>query len=119
MLYFASVAVASLCGGLVHGFFLEQGTLGQEILWPATLLAIGISALATGAMASILLFSPQVKRWATRLILLLVAIYSVAVLSGVHQFHIAIAITLPAALLLLAALAIVYARDRRPGVSPQ
>ena len=47
--------------------------------------------------------------------LLAVAIYSVAVLSGVHKFHIAIAITLPAALLLLAALAIVYARDRRPG----
>jgi hypothetical protein len=115
MLYFGSVAVASLCGGLVHGFFLEQGSPGQAILWPATLLAIGASALATGAMGSVLLFSPQVTRVTTRLMLFAVAIYCVAVLSGVHKFRIAIAITLPAALLLLAALVIVYVRDRRPG----
>ena len=96
-------------------FFLEQGTLGQEILWPATPASNRDQRLATGAMGFLLLFSPQVTRLAIGLMLLAVADYSVVVLSGVHQFHIAIAITLPAALLLLAAFAIVYARDRRPG----
>ena len=37
-LFFASVSAASLCGGTVHGFFLDEQTLGHTILWPTTLL---------------------------------------------------------------------------------
>ncbi len=32
-LFFASVSAASLCGGTVHGFFLDEQTLGHTILW--------------------------------------------------------------------------------------
>ena len=44
MIFFASVAAASLAGGTVHGFFLDKSTFGHQLLWPVTLLAIGITA---------------------------------------------------------------------------
>jgi hypothetical protein len=28
----------------VHGFFLDQSTFGYRILWPTTLIAIGVTA---------------------------------------------------------------------------
>jgi hypothetical protein len=43
-LFFGSIAVASLTGGTVHGFFLDQSTFGYRILWPTTLIAIGVTA---------------------------------------------------------------------------
>jgi hypothetical protein len=42
MIFFASIATASLTGGTVHGFFLDESTFGYRLLWPATLLTIGI-----------------------------------------------------------------------------
>ncbi len=56
LLYFAAASVASLCGGLVHGYFLEPGTFGRAILWPAALLAIGVNALAAWGIGALLLF---------------------------------------------------------------
>ena len=44
-LFFGSVSAASLCGGTVHGFFLDEHTLGYAILWPTTLLILQAVAL--------------------------------------------------------------------------
>jgi hypothetical protein len=114
LVYFASICLASLCGGLVHGFYLSPG-LGHSFFWPMTLLAVGVSALATAAMGAVLLFSPPAARHMIVVFSLVLGGYCLAILLGIHKFVVAVAITLPAALFLLTALAIVYFRGRRPG----
>jgi hypothetical protein len=47
VLFFASTGLAAFTGGTVHGFFLDVETKGYAILWPLTLVAIGITALST------------------------------------------------------------------------
>jgi hypothetical protein len=44
--FFAALGAAALAGGLVHGFFPEEGTLPHEALWRTALLALGGAALA-------------------------------------------------------------------------
>ena len=51
-LFFASICAASLFGGTVHGFFPEVDSLGHDILWPASLLTIGLTALAAWAIGA-------------------------------------------------------------------
>ena len=52
--FFAAVAVASLAGGLDHGFFRQPPGAAHDVLWATALIAIGASALAlTGAAAEI------------------------------------------------------------------
>jgi len=59
--FFASVALASVLGGAVHGFFLEETTWAYRILWPATLLAIGWTASLAWMIAGRLI-SPTEKQ---------------------------------------------------------
>src|SRR5437667_11495607 len=59
-LFFASVSAASLCGGTVHGFFLDEQTLGYAILWPTTLLAMGVTTFSIWGIGAKLLFSSRV-----------------------------------------------------------
>jgi len=54
MVFFGSIAVASFTGGTVHGFFAHESTLGYRILWPITLLAIGVTAAAAWVLAGML-----------------------------------------------------------------
>src|SRR5436309_2532910 len=61
-LFFASASAASLCGGTVHGFFLDKETPGAAILWPMTLLAIGVMTLSTWAIGARLLFEGRAVR---------------------------------------------------------
>ena len=44
LVFFGSVAIAAATGGTVHGFFLEESSVGFQVLWPVTLLTIGITA---------------------------------------------------------------------------
>src|SRR2546426_7467653 len=61
-LFFGSAAVASLAGGTVHGFFLDARTLGNEILWRITLIAIGVTAASAWAIGARGLFSAPMAR---------------------------------------------------------
>src|SRR5687767_7945731 len=61
LVFFASVGTASLCGGLVHGFFLEH-SFKHEVLWLITLFAIGTATLAKWAVVAELLFSRKIAR---------------------------------------------------------
>ena len=47
MLFFASVSAASFCGGTYHGFFLDEPSPGSKIIWRATLISMGLTALST------------------------------------------------------------------------
>jgi hypothetical protein len=46
MTFFSSISIAAAAGGTVHGFFLDMGSLGYRILWPFTLIVIGITSLS-------------------------------------------------------------------------
>lgn len=63
--FFVSIAAASLTGGTVHGFFRDKSTLGYHLLWPATLLAIGITAASAWILTGFLMTSDprRYKGW--------------------------------------------------------
>jgi len=111
---FASVAVAAVAGGTVHGFFPEDASVGNRLLWLLTLLSIGGTAAAMVAVALRLATS------ASDASLIAVAAlgwigYAGIVLLGSRDFLVAIGAYLPAALLLLAALILRRVRGRPKG----
>src|SRR2546429_5965796 len=61
-LFFGSAAVASLAGGTVHGFFLDDRMLGNAVLWRITLIAIGVTAASAWAIGARVLFPPPTAR---------------------------------------------------------
>jgi len=112
-LFFASVSAASLCGGTVHGFFLDEQTLGHTILWPTTLLMIGVTALSAWAIGAKLLFSRRVARWVLVVAVLQFAFYCIVVLFRTEEFWVAILDNLPAVLFLIIALGLTYRREKQ------
>jgi hypothetical protein len=114
LVFFASVSAASVCGGTVHGFFPDSQSVGSAILWPATLLALGVSALSAWVMGAKLLFSIRVARWVLVAAVIQFVLYSVVVVRfGAADFRIAIMDYFPAILFLLIALFLEYWRERR------
>jgi hypothetical protein len=110
--FFGSISLASLAGGTSHGFFNDVQTAGYAILWPATLIAIGVTALAAWAIGAHLLFSPKTARWISAAAAAEFAAYSAVVLLGAREFWLAMADYLPAALFLLIALVAEYRREK-------
>jgi hypothetical protein len=111
--FFGAATVASLAGGLDHGFFRRDGSdLRHDVLWTTSLLAIGASALAmVGIGAS--LGRPYLPTG--RLLGLVTAAFvthAAVVLFVRHDFLIAILAYAPAALFLLGALIARYAVER-------
>jgi hypothetical protein len=53
--FFSSLAAASLIGGTVHGFFEQPSFVGERILWPLTMIGIGVTALSGAQIAKNLL----------------------------------------------------------------
>lgn len=101
--FFVSAAVGAFAGGTVHGFFLDPSTWGYQLLWPATLLCIGVTAAAcwmlTGALVSP---SSWMKGWIAFAALSFAA-YSVVVLFVSQNFLVVILNYLPAMVALLIA----------------
>lgn len=112
MLFFASTALAALTGGTVHGFFSDERTWGSRILWPMTLLAIGLAALAGWRIGAWIQFSPIVARRISLAAALQFVIYGGVILAGPATFAVAIINYLPAAVFLLVVLAVAYRRTR-------
>ena len=111
-LFFGSAGAAALTGGTVHGFFLDVETVGSAILWPATLVAMGVTALSVWAIGARIQFSARVARWISILAAVEFVGYSVVVSFIAQRFRIAVANYLPAAVFLFLVLAIVYNRTR-------
>ena len=111
IVFFASIGVASLIGGTVHGFFLAPGPV-NEVLWRATLMCLGVTSLASwiiGARARLSLKAQTVVQ--TLAIGALVA-YATIVLFVDDRFIVAIAMYVPATIFLLAIMIALYARSR-------
>ena len=108
--FFVALGVAAFIGGTFHGFFGNQSSLGPTVLWPATLVAIGMAALALWSIGATLIFSERVANWVLWGALFVFAVYVVLILFSGRAFWIAIINYMPAAAFLLAAFLIVYSR---------
>jgi hypothetical protein len=116
-LFYAATAVASLAGGVVHGFLPERTAL-TRVLWAATLLAIGAAALGAWAAAASILLSPGTANRVIALAAAAFAGYATLVLGGVQAFRLAVWAYVPAALLLLVAFGVLFRRTRaRPALA--
>ncbi len=101
--FFLSILLAALMGGIVHAHFLDEASLGYRILWPATLLSIGLTAASAWGLAGAIFNGPtQIKKWlifAGGLFVLYVAV----VLFRSQEFIVAIIHYVPATVALFAA----------------
>jgi hypothetical protein len=111
-IFFGSISLATLMGGTVHGFFANEQTPGYAILWTATLLAVGVTALTSWAIGAELLFSPKVARWIAAAATVEFGAYCLTALLVAQEFWIALANYLPPALFLLIALVARYRREK-------
>ena len=95
--------MASLTGGTVHGFFLDQSTVGYRILWPTTLIAMGVAAASAWVLTgfSISKSVDSVKQWAFFAVIVFL-IYSTVVLFYSQRFTVVILNYVPAMVALLA-----------------
>ena len=90
-LFFGSLAVASLTGGTVHGFFLDTSTFGYRMLWPTTLIAIGVTAASAWVLTgfSISKSMHNIKKWAIFAVIIFL-FYSTVVLFYSQRFSVVI-----------------------------
>jgi hypothetical protein len=96
VLFFASVAIAAAAGGTVHGFFLNEDSMGHKILWPMTLIMMGMTAVSGVYIGCGLVCSPSNATLIERGALAVFAVYTFVVLFVRHDFLIAILGYLPA-----------------------
>jgi hypothetical protein len=114
ILFFASTGLAALVGGTVHGFFLDPGAVGYHILWQITLIAIGLTAMATWTIAARLWFTPPVARQVSVLAAVEFALYVGLVLVFTTNFSVAVLNYMPPAIFLLIVFSALYADMQTP-----
>lgn len=107
--FFASVGLASLVGGTVHGFFLAPGPM-NGMLWRATLLCLGVTSLTLWIIGARARLRPQTRAWVQRVAIALLMVYAIVVLFVDSRFIVAIAAYAPATAFMLAIMATLYAR---------
>jgi hypothetical protein len=112
IIFFGSIAAASLTGGTVHGFFLDESTLGYKLLWLGTLLAIGVTAATAWIMTGLLFSgSSKLKPWKLSAAITFI-LYAGVVIFYSQSFTVVILNYLPAMIALLAASARGYTQTR-------
>lgn len=104
--FFAAASLAALGGGITHTFFEAPGTTPHLISWDFTLLAIGVTGIFLAKLAL-----PKIAKLNYVLIFVAVA-YSIYVLTALRTFLTAIALYLPASLLLTVSLIRNYFKTR-------
>jgi hypothetical protein len=73
VIFFAALGIAALLGGITHGFLDDPRSTLYGLTWSATLLAIGIAAVATWTIGAHLLFSERTANGVAGLVLSFVA----------------------------------------------
>lgn len=117
VVFFASIAAASLLGGTTHGFFEYSTSPVRTVLWIATLLSILLTSFATWSVAAILQLEPRGARWVRGFALAQLLVLSVVVLFISREFVVAIVAYLPATVFLLIAMVLTYRRRRDPALA--
>ena len=111
--FFLSIAVAAAAGGTVHGFFLNEKSLGYQILWPFTLIVIGITALSGVQIGVALQFSGSAAVYINRFALALFLAYIVIVVFVRKDFLVAIIDYVPALTIVGGGFLLAYRRRKR------
>ncbi|HEY2038790.1 MAG TPA: hypothetical protein VGG95_03945 [Edaphobacter sp.] len=114
MVFFFSIAVAAAAGGTVHGFFLDKSLLGYRVLWPVTLIVMGITALSGVHIAAALQLSRRVAVYINQAALVGFLAYIVIVLFIRRDFLVAILGYLPALIFLGEAFLLAHLRKKKP-----
>lgn len=113
VIFFAALGIGAVLGGIAHGFLPDTRSTIYHAVWSATLLAIGITALSSWAVAARLLFSGRAETRVSLLAGLLFGVYVATVLGLSQSFAVAIVYYVPSAVFLLFAFVLVYRRRRR------
>lgn len=113
---FASIGLGSLLGGTVHGFFNDPASRGQAILWPLTLLCLGVTSGAMWFLGACIQLRGSAVQWVQRAAIAFVVVYACVVLFVYSRFLVAIAAYLPATVYLTVVLARDYLRRPHPRV---
>ena len=115
--FFASVTIASMLGGTMHGFFEYSARPVRKLLWVATLVAVVLAGLAEWCIGAALLDDPALSRWIIGFAVLLTAACLWIVLFVRQDFAIAIAAYVPATLFFLASLIATYRHSPDPALA--
>jgi hypothetical protein len=107
---FVALGAGALLGGLWHGFIGEAPSPLSGLVWRATLLAVGVTGLATWNIGARLLLPAPALKTATAIIAAGFAVYAVIVVFVSQSFAVVVAYYLPAVFFVLAAFASDYAR---------
>jgi hypothetical protein len=116
VLFFGATTGAALAGGTVHGFFLDERTLGARVLWPAALLALGLVALAAWEIGATLRFAPPLVRKISLVARAEFVVYAGVVFFVSQAFAVAVLNYLPAMLFLVVVFGLEYRRTRARAV---
>jgi hypothetical protein len=114
IVFFFSIAIAAAAGGTVHGFFLDESSLGYRILWPFTLIVMGITALSGVHIGTALHFSRSTAASINRVALAIFVTYFAIVLFIRRDFLIAILDYLPALVFVGGAFLLSHRRQKKP-----
>jgi len=109
---FLSLGLASLFGGTVHGFFVDESSKGFRIFWPLTLLSIGLTACSAMFVGLSIYEMHRWRKVLNPIIWFLFLGYGITVVFIDQAFRIAIFFYVPAALFLLSASCHIYRRNR-------
>ena len=110
---FLSIAVAAAAGGTVHGFFLDQHSLGYRVLWPFTLIVMGITGLSGIQIGTALQFPHRTRILINKIALVAFASYVLIVVLVRRDFLVAIIGYLPALIFIGAGFLLAYLRRKQ------
>ena len=112
VVFFGSLTAAPLLGGIVHGFITDKHSLAHAIFWNATLIAIGVTALATWMIVSLLSLRGRGQCILQRAAIVIFALYTASIIGLNNSFYIAVVHYLPPALIFTAVVANLYRKSR-------
>ncbi|HWL38656.1 MAG TPA: hypothetical protein VNO75_00285 [Gemmatimonadaceae bacterium] len=114
--FFASVAVASLLGGTMHGFFEHSTSPIRTALWTGTLLSILLTSYTAWSIAAVIQLDARFGRMVRWFAAVQMIALALVVLFVTQKFLIAIVAYLPATIFLLVAFILAYRRRRVPAL---
>jgi hypothetical protein len=117
VLFFGSVAVASLLGGTMHGFYEYSTSPIRTVLWTGTLLSILVTSYTAWSIAAVMQLNARLGRMVQWFAAAQMVVLTVVVLFVTQQFLIAIVAYLPATIFLFGAFILAYRRRRDPALA--
>ena len=100
IIFFLATALAAAMGGTVHGFFEAPASIAHRILWPLTLIAIGLTGLSGARLGALLALDRATALRISRFAAALFLVYCGVVLFATGNFLAAILAYLPVTLFL-------------------